>query len=200
MRIKVVGQTGERVYECEDVTVTYYGQETLAFKDASAAYDARVREAAELREGARARMEQGAARAAVAASALAVAEQRADSVATRGRYRNLLWRVAAALGLGRGAYRAADVDALRRAAVRAAADHVALEAVYGAAARAHDGLALETLTPGMELAMRARGSRELVVVLLPQDGDSAYVMNDSGKTIDSYHWPPRRMPAAASNH
>lgn len=31
-----------------------------------------------------------------------------------------------------------------------------------------------------------------VTVELPRDGDIIYVMNDHGKTVDSFRWPPKK--------
>lgn len=34
MKVKIVGPHGERIYDCEDITKTYYTENTLAFRDA----------------------------------------------------------------------------------------------------------------------------------------------------------------------
>jgi len=33
---------------------------------------------------------------------------------------------------------------------------------------------------------------------LPRDGHSVYVMNDSGRRVDSYYWPPRKRDVDTS--
>lgn len=35
---------------------------------------------------------------------------------------------------------------------------------------------------------------------LPQDGDSAFLLNDSGKTVDAYHWPIRPKNTSEPSH
>jgi len=48
------------------------------------------------------------------------------------------------------------------------------------------GVKLGLLTPGIVVALVPGPT-----LRLPEDGDSIYIMNDLGKTIDAYHWPPR---------
>lgn len=41
-------------------------------------------------------------------------------------------------------------------------------------------------TPGIRLELCPKGP----MIRLPEDGDTAYVMNDGGDTIDTHRWPP----------
>lgn len=52
--------------------------------------------------------------------------------------------------------------------------------------------------PGIYIEMaevnRVKGNTKMIV--LPDDGDTVFVMNDLGKTTDTYRWPPVAAAAA----
>ena len=62
---------------------------------------------------------------------------------------------------------------------------------------ADDMFAVKTglATPGISIELSPGPTLNL-----PQDGDSAYLLNDSGKTIDAYHWPIRTKNSPDARH
>lgn len=49
--------------------------------------------------------------------------------------------------------------------------------------------------PGVTLTLFPNGDQ----VQLPRDGNAAYLTNETGQTVDSYHWPIRKKNFLAKN-
>lgn len=190
MKIKVVGAGGQQLHDCEDVTITYYTERTVAFQDAYRKWQEQVHKAAKEHKALKDRQERYeiAAKSATHRRDTALAE--AERLAS-GQPFSWLMELIRRLPFVRD-----RVSELRQEArihdrdVNMSTDSAAEMSHRAAnAERKFNEIREDELTPGIELAMRMRETRSLRKVYLPQDGDAAYIMNDKGDTIDSYRWP-----------
>lgn len=199
MKIKLMKHDGSsQLYDCEDVTVTYYTEGTAAYQDALENWNQQLQSLKSTVKLQQSNLEAARAHFREVEKQLRTVEEviasRRDNAS---QFNRLLWRVPFI------ACRVAREDARFQAKqqqlnIQIQTSRQQVTRINGEADRAVATLQefeSDPLTPGMELAIRLRG-RSLVRVGLPSHGDVAYVMNDQGKTIDKFEWPLKSIPAA----
>lgn len=193
MKVKIVGPRGEHIYDCEDITKTYYTENTLAFQDAHDNWKESLDRAKRELEVLESRLTSVRERAAHANNEMHRAESEFDRLTSD---RSLLERLRRLFPGSAGRIR--DLRYKIKAAIREEmiAEQAAQEMVprVDSARQRYESIRDDEVTPGVELAMRSQHKRKLVKAYIPEDGDAAYIMNDEGKTIDIVRWPLKVDP------
>lgn len=194
MKIKVVKPDGSStLHECEDVTVTFYTEGTIAFKRALVLWQNQVAEA-------KGEWEAVASRSSATNNRLATLKRQVQLVANRTNevdewearsWLSRLWvRLVHPAHLRERETLDQERTRLVREMAQAKAQHREAANRERQSKIQYESLRDDPLTPGIDLALRSRSTRRLIKLGLPTDGNAAYVMNDEGKTIDIYRWPP----------